>query len=298
MGSFGENLRREREMRGISLEEIAESTKISVRFLHAMENDDFANLPGGIFTRSFIRSYAKYLGLDEEQVMSEFQMTGQSKELELSRLMFASSSNSSHQERKSWLLPVLLAGVMLAGGYSLFRYAHRHEDIPMITGGSGQSDAQPLPQSADTGGSTAQSGTKGASRIPAQSTFPLSSHPAANDPSPNQPPSGAPQAPAGTAGSAITGTIGKAADSEMVLRLAATERVWVSVDADGRTALQRTLNPQDVSTIKAKDHFDVMTGNAQALILTLNGATLKPLGHQGEVKKVHLTHSDVKSPTP
>ena len=84
----------------------------------------------------------------------------------------------------------------------------------------------------------------------------------------------------------------------MVLQLAATQRVWVSVDADGRTALQRTLNPQDVSTVKAKDHFDVMTGNAQGLVLTLNGETLKPLGRAGEVRKVHLTRSSARPDSP
>lgn len=84
----------------------------------------------------------------------------------------------------------------------------------------------------------------------------------------------------------------------LVLQLAATEPVWVSVEADGKTALQRVLRPNDVTTLKAEDHFDLTTGNAQGLILTLNGETLKPLGRQGEVKKVHLTRVDVKSPSP
>ena len=68
MSAFGENLRREREMRGVSLEEISSATKISLRFLDAIEREDFAKLPGGIFSRSFVRSYARYLGLDEERV--------------------------------------------------------------------------------------------------------------------------------------------------------------------------------------------------------------------------------------
>ena len=72
MSPFGENLRREREMRGVSLEEISIATKISVRLLQAIESEDFAKLPGGIFTRSFIRSYSKYLGLDEESVLGEY----------------------------------------------------------------------------------------------------------------------------------------------------------------------------------------------------------------------------------
>ncbi len=71
--SFGENLRRERELRGISLHEIAEATKISARFLQALEQDRLDVLPGGIFPRAFLKQYARYLGLDPEKVAAEFQ---------------------------------------------------------------------------------------------------------------------------------------------------------------------------------------------------------------------------------
>jgi len=89
-----------------------------------------------------------------------------------------------------------------------------------------------------------------------------------------------------------------AADSDMVLQVAATERAWVAVDADGKTVLQRVLNPDEVQTLKAHKSFDVTTGNAQAIILTLNGETLKPLGRRGEVKSVHLTREDLKNSAP
>ena len=64
MGSFGGRLQREREMRGISLDEIAEATKIGTRSLHALETEDFEKLPGGIFNKGFVRAYAKFLGID------------------------------------------------------------------------------------------------------------------------------------------------------------------------------------------------------------------------------------------
>lgn len=72
MASFGENLRRERELRGVSLREIAEATKISVRFLQALEQDRVDVLPGGLFARAFVRQYARYLGLDAERYVAEF----------------------------------------------------------------------------------------------------------------------------------------------------------------------------------------------------------------------------------
>jgi len=72
MGSFGENLRRERDVRGISLREIAEGTKISVRFLQALEEDRIEVLPGGIFPRAFVRQYALFLGLDPDRTVADF----------------------------------------------------------------------------------------------------------------------------------------------------------------------------------------------------------------------------------
>src|SRR3954471_7268335 len=72
MASFGENLRRERELRGVELREMAEATKISLRFLQALEQDRVDILPGGIFPKAFVRQYAKHLGLDPERVVAEF----------------------------------------------------------------------------------------------------------------------------------------------------------------------------------------------------------------------------------
>jgi hypothetical protein len=89
-----------------------------------------------------------------------------------------------------------------------------------------------------------------------------------------------------------------AAVTDLVLQIAATDRSWVAVDADGKTVLQRVLNPNEVQTLKAHSSFDVTTGNAQGVVLTLNGQTLKPLGRHGEVKTVHLSREDLKSSTP
>lgn len=72
MASFGENLRRERELRGVGLRDIADATKISTRFLEALEQDRLEVLPGGIFPRAFVRQYARHLGLDVDRTVAEF----------------------------------------------------------------------------------------------------------------------------------------------------------------------------------------------------------------------------------
>src|SRR6266446_6168577 len=72
LATFGEELRREREIRGISLKEIADSTKISKRFLDAIEKNDHRTLPAPVFTRGFVREYARYLGLNTEDIVNRY----------------------------------------------------------------------------------------------------------------------------------------------------------------------------------------------------------------------------------
>jgi cytoskeletal protein RodZ len=69
---FGARIRQAREQRGISLRQIAEKTKISVSVLEALERNDIARLPGGIFSRGFVRSYAVEIGIDPEQAVRDF----------------------------------------------------------------------------------------------------------------------------------------------------------------------------------------------------------------------------------
>jgi cytoskeletal protein RodZ len=73
--SIGEKLRLERETRGIALRDISEHTRISMRYLEAIESDDFRRLPGGIFNRSFIRAYAKFVGYNEQEAIEQYSQT-------------------------------------------------------------------------------------------------------------------------------------------------------------------------------------------------------------------------------
>jgi transcriptional regulator with XRE-family HTH domain len=74
MSPFGEHLRREREMRGVSLEELSSATRISTKFLTAIESGHWEQLPGGAFNRGFIRSASRYLGLDEDGMVAEYSL--------------------------------------------------------------------------------------------------------------------------------------------------------------------------------------------------------------------------------
>src|SRR5262245_65546307 len=71
-GDFGSRMRHIREQRGVSLRQIAQTTKLSVSALEALERSDISRLPGGIFSRAFVRSYAAEIGADPEETVREF----------------------------------------------------------------------------------------------------------------------------------------------------------------------------------------------------------------------------------
>ena len=70
---FGESLRKERELRSITLEDISAQTKVNIRFLEAIEHDDLSVLPAKAFAKGFLRSYARVIGLDEDLVLTNFE---------------------------------------------------------------------------------------------------------------------------------------------------------------------------------------------------------------------------------
>jgi len=304
MSAFGENLRREREMRGVSLEEISSATKISIRFLEAIEREDFSKLPGGIFSRSFIRSYARYLGLDEERAVAEYQLAAHPQvDFDLHR-MPAGSARAGRPSSRTPLIATLVAVLLLAGGYVLFRYSRRAAEAPAPPPPALVETVKPaappvVPTPAPSGDATAVPGTtpQAGQATPGSAPSTVPGQAAPSNPqagaaaglslaAPSNPQTGN---PAGTR---------PGADAELVLQVAATERAWVAVDADGKTVFQRVLNPDEVQTLKAHKAFDLTTGNAQAVILTLNGETLKPLGRHGEVKSLHLTREDLRNSAP
>lgn len=128
-GSFGERLKREREMREVTLNELTKSTRISQRFLEALENEEWSKLPGGVFGRGFVRTIAGYLGLDEESLLGEY---------DLARGDLTRNAPVKPEDRipatPAWVpalavlaICALLAGLFFAGRYAWRYYRARHD---------------------------------------------------------------------------------------------------------------------------------------------------------------------------
>ena len=70
--TLGQKLRQAREERGISIGEVSEQTRISPHYIESIENDDYKTLPGGIFNKGFVKSYARYVGYDEQEALGDY----------------------------------------------------------------------------------------------------------------------------------------------------------------------------------------------------------------------------------
>jgi cytoskeletal protein RodZ len=115
--TIGEQLRLAREGRGIPLREISEQTRISIHYLEAIETNDYKRLPGGIFNRSFVKAYARYVGYDEKDAIDGYTRYMREQGVasdEVSTTPFHSKVYTEAPATRSPILTVVLAIVILA----------------------------------------------------------------------------------------------------------------------------------------------------------------------------------------
>jgi len=142
--SIGEKLRLAREARGIALRDISEQTRISMRYLEAIESDDYRRLPGGIFNRSFIRAYAKFVGYDENQAVDDYSRTlrelgepDEESEPKTFKSLVYTDDASHRSPLKNLLLAIVILAVLTAcvlGGLHFYR----RRLAPKVRPGTGQ----------------------------------------------------------------------------------------------------------------------------------------------------------------
>ncbi len=101
MGRFGQDLRRERELRGVALENVMSVTKISMRHLQALEREHFSDLPGGVLNKGIVRGYARACGMDEDvwvqRYLQAYHGSGQIKDDDQAWMEFAENVGKARQ---------------------------------------------------------------------------------------------------------------------------------------------------------------------------------------------------------
>ena len=285
MATFGETLKRERELRKISLREVSEATKIGLKYLEALEGNRFDQLPGGLFNKGFIRAYAKFIGLDGEAMVNSYlydlkgsegkaparsRYAGYSIEDKGDPVPAAKSPAAPSSRR--WMLAV-------AGGASLLVLAGV---VYLIRPGSNSSHPprhaaapKPAPEKAQIAGESAPaSAAASPAASPASEMKPASTPPA---PVPQQAAESVPEAPAETTEEPAP------AREVLSLILTASETTWIAILCDGTERLNKEIAGGDSVRLSCDDEIRLSTGNAGTITLQINGNDCLPLGRRGEV---------------
>jgi cytoskeletal protein RodZ len=275
-GTFGEHLKREREMRGVSLDEISAATRIATRFLQAIESEQWDQLPGGVFNRGFVRAMAHYLGLDEEMIVAEYALAVGDRP----GVPVWTGSPPTVTRDRSWLAWILVTAfvIMLIGGgwfavrrISAWRAARRSARNAAVSA---------VPSSAPP------------AVLPAADAVSPSTDALANS-------SAAPPAPSAVADTSPAPAIGpiSTAPAPLELKIEAGQATRVTVETDGHRVFEETMKAGESHTFTAQDKFQVSARDAGALLLELNGKTLAPMGPPGQAGQVTLTREALKRST-
>ena len=255
----GSRLKSAREAAGLSLDQVAQQLKLAPRQVRALEDEDFAQLPGRTFARGFVRNYARLLNLDGDNLLSMLPDAAHAPALEAPALhptgaMIAELPTASTPKTNltRWLIPlVLVACIVGAAAYEWYR------------GGMGNP------------GEAARASPEGSEKtalmaVPAQSVIALP-NPLANEGKP------AAEAPSATAAAvtAAAATNVAAASAEAPLVLSFQGPSWTEIrDSRGQLLVSRLVGADSVEQVRGVPPFDIVLGNARVVTVVYLG---KPL---------------------
>jgi len=291
VASFGTRLKQEREQRRISLEEISQSTKISTRFLHALEDEKFEQLPGGIFNKGFIRAYAQQLGLDEEEMIASYLastgMVPVEKKTEGAVTQTPLIEARPEPPAETVGVPLGLFAVALlivALGFAVWSFYWREERKSVAPEASAR-NKDSIPVAADV--------TSAPAGAASQLKPPLASQPATATRAPSSPSRAPDNAPAVSKDTAAT-------TGKLVLHITAREDSWISITSDGREVMRGTFVAPGDRTIHGDKEISVRAGNVGALDFEFDGRKLPVQGDLGEVKTLTFDANGLRPapPTP
>jgi cytoskeleton protein RodZ len=310
---FGVHLRREREMRGVTLEEISSATRIGTRFLDALEAEQWEVLPGGVFNRGFVRSTAQFLGLDPEAMLAEYTLATTDSTRPAAPVLIHSQSSwtprsatSERDFRLTWITLIVIAAFAVAGwfGWQHYRSVRRAHaaDAALSTGAADSAAASP-DASAAASAPPATSDAPPPAMQPSADTSPAPDTSAstaptaptgANDSAAT--PSDASNAPAVAASSAApTASAPASASGPLILKIEAGRSTSVRVSVDGHKTFSGKISAGSSKTFQANEVFYITARDAGGVLLELNGQTLPPLGPQGHSGSIRLTRETLKA---
>ena len=314
MESIGEFFKQVRETKGLTIDEVASKTRIRTDFVKALEEGNFAKLPDQVFARGFVRSYARSLGLDEEDAIHRFTQSAGAyydKQVERERLKVrqAEEERKRQANRKAVAIAIGIAILtlifLLSREQSSLLVRKSSSDVPVSTS---KRPVPPTPEPQEAPSS--QQASPQAEVVPPASpsttpkTKPSESPaipPKAAEPNTTGPETGPVSTAAVTPERATTpapsslgsdGPLGgislegsAASEGQLALDLEATELSWVVVQIDGGSPQEALLRPGEKARYKGQDQFTLTLGNAGGVKAELNGKPQKAFGPSGKVAR-------------
>jgi cytoskeletal protein RodZ len=265
MTSVGSILRKERESQGRAISEIAAELCITQRYLHAVENDDTAGVPGIFFFKNFARQYAVILGIDQALIQPALDAIQASEDAPMSpaicvpnRLVQATNRRQIPDIPMGW--SVVGLAVVLLGCSGIYAWWKRVPQAPAPIAAAVAQQAAPVAMVSRAAPSPVQPGVQ----------------------------QGVQQGTQPAAATAVQS--GEA--SGVVLKLSATERTWLSISSNGKEIFAGILQPSESKTLTGLERATMKVGNAGGIEVLWNGKVISPLGTRGQVLTIRITPQD------
>jgi cytoskeleton protein RodZ len=286
-------------MRGITLNEITESTKISRRHLEALESEHFEQLPGGVFNKGFVRAYARFLGIDEDQAVADYSAASneQPEPEDKFPLEIHEEPNRELNPRRSKVSLVFalaaLVGVLVGYGFWMKSKPHTHAAVESQPTAPATAVTEPkaqVPAAQPESSSSTESTKTSPESAPSKPATKTASQALAHETESVQPSSGHTSTAAGdVSDDPPPSPVVK--ENSFFVQVKAKEDSWVSIVADGKSVMQRILPADKQKKIKAGKSVILRTGNAGGIEVSFNGRPLGALGNENEPRTLTFNAS-------
>lgn len=273
----GAALRDARKRRGLSLDQLSHATKISVTILRAIESNRIDKLPGGIYTRGFLRAYAREVGLDPEDTIqrylrecepvtgiAEVARPGMDEARPGHTPAIRGEMDPDEAERRpvgvQWLLGAVVLVISLVGYYTFACWR-----------APASQTALPVPRPADA--------------IDIMRPSSAAASPRAD---------GATRRETATAGSGEPSSAVATDGDVLHIDIRSQGVCWLSATSDGTRVVYRLMQPGDQQTIEVRDEVVLRVGNPAAFAFSINGMSGRSLGRASEAVTVHITRRNYR----
>lgn len=281
MSEFGDSFRTARESKKLTIEQIAQETRISARFLKAIEEEDFQSLPGGLFNRGFVRAYAGRLGLDPDDAVRRYVALVPAAPVEATDSAVVEPVPSDGIERH--IIPIAIGALVVLIVILFFVFGgggseSTPDTVPGAVDGAVEPPLQPVEALVEA---PVEDALPSAETLPPDVAAETAVEAEATSP-PSPPVDATPDSP-------------PLATPNLVVEVDARNATWIRIRSDESPAEEMTMQPGSTRTFSAERMINVQIGNVSGVNLSINGQPVPAHGEDGQVLSLDITPENYRS---